>query len=50
LTIEIDGGMNAERVPKAAEAGIDVVIAGSAVFKADDPAAVIADMLQASSV
>jgi ribulose-phosphate 3-epimerase len=50
LTIEIDGGMNAERIPQAAEAGIDVVIAGSAVFKADDPAAVIADMLQAASV
>ena len=50
LSIEIDGGMNAERVPQAAAAGIDVVIAGSAVFKADDPAAVIADMLQAASV
>ena len=50
LSIEIDGGMNAERVPQAAAAGIDVVIAGSAVFKADDPAAVISDMLQAASV
>ena len=50
LTIEIDGGMNTERVPQAAEAGIDVVIAGSAVFKADDPAAAISDMLQAASV
>lgn len=50
LTIEIDGGMNVERISEASEAGIDVVIAGSAVFKADDPAAVIADMLQAASV
>ena len=50
LSIEIDGGMNAERVPQAAAASIDVVIAGSAVFKADDPAAVISDMLQAASV
>lgn len=50
LTIEIDGGMNAERIPRAAECGIDVVIAGSAVFKADDPAAVISDMLAAASV
>ena len=50
LSIEIDGGMNAERVPQAAAAGIDVVIAGSAVFKADDPAAVISDMLQSASV
>jgi len=50
LTIEIDGGMNTERVPQAAEAGIDVVIAGSAIFKADDPAAAVSDMLQAASV
>ena len=50
LSIEIDGGMNAERVPQAAAAGIDVVIAGAAVFKADDPAAVISDMLQSASV
>ena len=48
LSIEIDGGMNAERVPTAAEAGVDVVIAGSAVFKAEDPAAVMLDMLAAS--
>jgi len=50
LTIEIDGGMNVERIPQAAEAGIDVVIAGSAIFKADDPAAVMADMLAAAPV
>lgn len=48
LTIEIDGGMTADRIPQAAEAGIDVVIAGSAVFKADDPAAVIGAMLAAA--
>lgn len=50
LILEIDGGMDAELVPAAAEAGIDVVVAGSAVFKAADPAAVIAEMLQAASV
>lgn len=48
LSIEIDGGMNAQRVPAAAEAGVDVVIAGSAVFHADDPSAVIGEMLSAS--
>lgn len=48
LTIEIDGGMNPERVPQAAEAGIDVMIAGSAVFKASDPASVLQDMLAAA--
>jgi ribulose-phosphate 3-epimerase len=47
LDIEIDGGMNAERVPRAALAGIDVVIAGSAIFKAKDPEEVIRRMLSA---
>jgi ribulose-phosphate 3-epimerase len=50
LDIEIDGGMNAERVPRAALAGIDVVIAGSAIFKAKDPEAVIRQMLSAVPV
>ncbi len=49
LSIEIDGGMNAERIPMAAEAGVDVVIAGSAVFKAEDPASVLRDMLLAAT-
>ena len=47
LDIEIDGGMNVERVARAALAGIDVVIAGSAIFKAKDPEAVIRQMLSA---
>jgi ribulose-phosphate 3-epimerase len=47
LEIEIDGGMNVERVPRAALAGIDVVIAGSAIFKAKDPEAVVRQMLSA---
>ncbi len=50
LEIEIDGGMNAERVPRAALAGIDVVIAGSAIFKAKDPEAVVRQMLSAVPV
>jgi ribulose-phosphate 3-epimerase len=50
LEIEIDGGMTAERVPRAALAGIDVVIAGSAIFKAEDPAKVLRQMLSAVPV
>ena len=49
LSIEIDGGMNTERITMAIEAGVDVVIAGSAVFKAEDPASVLRDMLFAGS-
>lgn len=48
LTIEIDGGMNAERVPEAAAAGVDVAVAGSAIFRADDPRSVLQDMLAAA--
>jgi ribulose-phosphate 3-epimerase len=48
IEIEIDGGMNAARVPDAAAAGVDVVIAGSAIFKASDPAAVLRSMLEAA--
>ena len=50
LEIEIDGGMNPDRVPAAAEAGIDVVIAGSAIFKADDPEAVVRDMIRSATL
>lgn len=39
--IEVDGGVNAENAPALAEAGVDAVVAGNAVFNAPDPAAVI---------
>jgi ribulose-phosphate 3-epimerase len=42
LFIEVDGGINADTIEQAAEAGADVFVAGSAVYGADDPAAAIA--------
>ena len=39
--IEVDGGINSETVTVAAKAGANVFVAGSAVFKAQDPAGVI---------
>lgn len=42
--IEIDGGVNTQNAPKLYEAGADVLVAGSAVFKSDDPASTIAQM------
>ena len=36
LVIEIDGGVNLENVEEVVEAGVDLVVAGSAVFGADD--------------
>ena len=37
--LEVDGGVNAETAPFCVEAGADVLVAGSAVFSAADPAA-----------
>ena len=38
LFVEVDGGVNADTIVAAAEAGADVFVAGSAVYSADDPA------------
>ena len=40
--IEIDGGITADNANLVKEAGVDVIVAGSAVFKAEDPSKVIA--------
>ncbi|MCU1457698.1 MAG: ribulose-phosphate 3-epimerase [Actinomycetia bacterium] len=39
VEIEIDGGINEETAPLAAEAGAEILVAGSAIFHAKDPAA-----------
>ncbi|MCY7343802.1 MAG: ribulose-phosphate 3-epimerase [Pseudonocardia sp.] len=38
LLVEIDGGINADTIEAAAEAGVDCFVAGSAVYGASDPA------------
>lgn len=35
--IEIDGGVNANNAPKLVEAGADILVAGSFVFKSENP-------------
>jgi ribulose-phosphate 3-epimerase len=42
LLVEIDGGINADTIGQAAEAGVDMFVAGSAVYGADDPPKAIA--------
>jgi ribulose-phosphate 3-epimerase len=37
VELEIDGGINVETAPRATAAGADILVAGSAVFHADDP-------------
>jgi ribulose-phosphate 3-epimerase len=41
LWIEIDGGVSVETIERCAEAGADVFVAGSAVYAADDPNAMV---------
>jgi ribulose-phosphate 3-epimerase len=38
LRVEVDGGVDADTILAAAEAGADTFVAGSAVYGADDPA------------
>ena len=39
--VEVDGGVNAATIEGVREAGVDIVVAGSAVFGAEDRAAMI---------
>ena len=41
LNIEVDGGITTDNISLVKEAGANVIVAGSAVFKAEDPASVI---------
>lgn len=44
--IEVDGGVNTTNAPLLFEAGADVLVAGNAVFKSDNPAQTIHDLKQ----
>lgn len=41
VLVEVDGGINPETVKVSARAGVDVCVAGTSVFRADDTAAAI---------
>ena len=40
--VQVDGGVDERTIAIAAEAGANVFVAGSAVYRADDPAAMVA--------
>lgn len=44
IPIEVDGGVSSSNAAALVKAGARILVAGSAVFKAEDPAAVIAQM------
>ncbi len=41
VVVQVDGGINADTIEQAAEAGADCFVAGNAVYGADDPAAAV---------
>ena len=45
VALQIDGGVSPETIERAAAAGADVFVAGSAVYNTPDPAAAI-DLLR----
>lgn len=47
LNIEVDGGLGLGTIDQAADAGANVIVAGSAIFGANDPADVIVKLREA---
>jgi ribulose-phosphate 3-epimerase len=47
VDIQVDGGITTENLPELLKAGANVIVAGSAIFKAEDPAAAVAQMKNA---
>lgn len=47
--LQVDGGISADTIGRAAAAGADTFVAGSSVYGADDPAAAIAALRAAAS-
>ena len=46
--LQVDGGVSLETIERCAEAGADVFVAGSAVFRADDPNAMVDALREAA--
>lgn len=44
IWLQVDGGISLETIERAADAGADTFVAGSAVFKAEDPASMIRNL------
>ncbi len=48
LWLQVDGGVSPETIERCAEAGADVFVAGSSVFRADDPASMVDHLREAA--
>ena len=49
VEIEIDGGIKVDNAGRAADAGVDILVSGTGIFGADDPAAAARAIRSASS-
>lgn len=49
IVLQLDGGVSAETIERCAEAGADCFVAGSAVFGADDPDAMITALRESAT-
>jgi len=47
--IEVDGGIKNHNLKEIVKAGADIIVAGSAIFGADDPAAALSEMRSTAS-
>jgi ribulose-phosphate 3-epimerase len=48
IAVEVDGGVNAATAPSVAEAGANLLVAGSAIFATDDPGAAFQQIVAAA--
>ena len=48
--IEIDGGVNLDNIAGVAQAGTDIIVAGSAAFGAEDIAGRVRDLIRCAQV
>ena len=46
--IEIDGGIGADNIAEVASAGAEIIVSGSAIFGAPDPAAALRELREAT--
>jgi ribulose-phosphate 3-epimerase len=44
IWLQVDGGISIETIERATQAGADTFVAGSAVFKAEDPAVMVSTL------
>lgn len=50
VRIEIDGGVDASNISEVVEAGVEIVVAGSAVYGKEDPAEAVRELIDKGTV